>query len=169
MRTTVLAALALLPLTCGAQAIDRIKLTDSEMSCPQIYVEIDDMNKIMGIARDERNTSASTAAAAGMTHQATGVAVQAAALSGSLGSAIGLAQAAPLLGLFGSVTKTVADSKEKESAERLGDAKARKEHLTGLFVSKGCKLSDVKPTAAAAPTTPATPPAPAYDPLKSNY
>ena len=161
MRTAALALIALLPLTCGAQTIDRIKLTDSELSCPQIYVEIDDMNKIMGIARDERNASSSTAAAAGMTQQATGVAVQAAALSGSLGAAVGLAQAAPLLGLFGSVTKTVADSKEKESAERLGDAKARKEHLTGLFVSKGCKLSDMKPAAATTAT--------AADPLKSNY
>lgn len=144
------AACLALPITALAQGIDRVKLTDGDLTCPQIYVEIGDMDKIMGIAKDERSTSANTAAAAGMTQQATGVAVQAAAMSGSLGSALGLAQAAPLLGLFGSATKAVADSKEKESAERMTEAKARKEHLTGLFVSRNCKLSDVAPTGSSA-------------------
>ena len=39
----------------------------------------------------------------------------------------------------------------KESRERLGDAKARKEHLTGLFVGKGCKVSEMKSVAAPVP------------------
>lgn len=154
MRVAIIAAIFVLPLTGIAQTIDRVKLTDSELSCPQIYGEIDDMNKIMGIAKGDRDASATTASTAGLTQQATGVAVQAAAMSGSLGAAVGLAQAAPLLGLFGSATKSVADAKEKDAAERLGEAKARKEHLTGLFVSKGCKLSDVKQETAAATPKP---------------
>ncbi|MDK9703800.1 MAG: hypothetical protein OEL20_11740 [Sulfuritalea sp.] len=152
MRAVIIAAISALPLIGAAQTIDRVKLTDSELTCPQIYGEIDEMNKVMGLAKGDRDASATTAAGAGLTQQATGVAVQAAALSGSVGAAVGLAQAAPLLGLFGSATKSVADAKEKEAAERLGEAKARKEHLTGLFVSRNCKLSDVKQEAAA--TTP---------------
>jgi hypothetical protein len=128
-----------------AQSIERMKLTDGDLTCPQIYAEVGEMEKVMGIAKDDKSASANTSAAAGMTQQATGVAVHAAAMSGSMGAAVGLAQAAPLLGLFGNVAKAAADSKEKESAERMADAKARKEHLTGLFVSKGCKLSDVRP------------------------
>lgn len=149
MRAVIIAAIAAMPLMCMAQTIERVKLTDSELTCPQIYGEIDEMNKIMGVAKGERDASATTASTAGLTQQATGVAVQAAAMSGSLGAAVGLAQAAPLLGLFGSATKSVADAKEKDAAERLGEAKARKEHLTGLFVGKNCKLSDIKQEAAA--------------------
>jgi len=148
VRTVVIVILSALSLTSIAQTIERVKLTDAELTCSQIYAEIDEMNKIMGIAKSDRDASATTATTAGLTQQATGVAVQAAAMSGSLGAAVGLAQAAPLLGLFGSATKGVADAKEKEAAERLGEAKARKEHLTGLFVSKNCKLSDVKQEAA---------------------
>lgn len=155
-----------------AQSIERMKLTDGDLTCPQIYVEVGEMEKIMGIAKDEKSASATTANAAGMTQQATGVAVHAAAMSGSMGAAVGLAQAAPLLGLFGNVAKAAADSKEKESAERMADAKARKEHLTGLFVGKGCKLSDVRPATAgtsggaqvATAAAPATPAAPAAAP-----
>jgi hypothetical protein len=158
MRLAACSILALFPILAGAQAIERIKLTDSELTCPQIYAEIEDMNKVVGATRDERDTNANAAAAAGLTGEVTGAAVHAAAMSGSFGAAVGLAQAAPLLNLFGSATKTVASANEKASAERLADAKARKEHLTGLFVSKGCKLSDVK-AAEAKPATPVSQPA----------
>lgn len=131
-----------------AQSIDRVKLTDGDMSCSQIYREIGEMEDIMGVAQAERTNSSTTSATAGMAQQATGVAVHAAAMSGSLGAAVGLAQAAPILGLFGSVTKASADSKEKASTERMADAKARKEHLTGMFVSRNCKLSEVQAEAA---------------------
>lgn len=152
MRIALAVIAAVLPLVTHAQAIDKIKLTDSELTCAQIYSEIDEMNIIVGVARESRDSSATAATTAGMTQQATGVAVHAAAMSGSLGAAVGLAQAAPLLGLFGSATKSVAETKEKESSERLGEAKARKEHLTGLFVGKGCKVSEMKSAAASVPT-----------------
>jgi hypothetical protein len=150
MFRTVALLFFLMPQVLFAQAIDRIKLTDSELTCVQIYSEINEMNAVMGIAKEDRDSSGNAATAAGLTHQATGVAAHAAAMSGSLGAAVGLAQAAPILGLFGSAAKGVADAKQRESAERMADAKARKEHLTGLFVSKACKLSDVAPSPAAA-------------------
>ncbi|HQR04988.1 MAG: hypothetical protein JSR19_03515 [Proteobacteria bacterium] len=145
-----LVAITLAPLAL-AEPIERIKLTDNDLSCPDIYKEIGEMNKIMGVARDTRDGSSTTATAADVAQSSTGLAVQAAAASGSYGAAMGLAQAAPFIGLFGKVAKGVADSKEKESAERLGDAKARKEHLSGLFINKGCKVADLEPSRQAAP------------------
>ncbi|MCF8198085.1 MAG: hypothetical protein K9J42_04920 [Sulfuritalea sp.] len=151
MRTALAFIALVLPLAAHAQTIDKIKLTDSELTCTQIYAEIGEMDTIMGVSKESRDSSATAATTAGMTQQATGVAVHAAAMSGSLGAAVGLAQAAPLLGLFGSATKSVAEAKEKESGERMGEAKARKEHLTGLFVGKGCKVSEMKSAAATVP------------------
>lgn len=143
-RSALLTLTLALPVAVCAQTIERVKLSDTELSCQQIYGEIGEMDAIMGTARDSRDASTTTATTAGLTQQATGVAAQAAAMSGSYGAAIGLAQAAPLLGLFGSATKAVAENKQKESAERLSEAKARKERLTELFVSKPCKLSEVQ-------------------------
>jgi hypothetical protein len=153
MRTLIVFSLMCFSLLASAQTIDRVKLTDADLGCQQIYGEIGDMDKILGIAKDERDTSGTAASAAGMTQQATGVAAQAAMMGGNMGAVVGIAQAAPFLGLFGSAAKSYAENKQKDSAERMGEAKARKEHLTGLFVSKGCKLADVKPPAA----TPAAP------------
>jgi len=139
----VAAAIAFSPAVL-AQAIERVKLTDNELSCGDIHSEIGEMNKLMGVARESRDGSSTAATAADVAQASTGLAVQAAVSSGSYGAALGLAQAAPFIGLFGNVAKGVAEAKQKESAERLGDAKARKEHLTGLFISKGCKVADLQ-------------------------
>lgn len=154
MRIAFAVVALVLPLFASAQTIDKIKLTDSELTCAQIHAEIGEMDTVMGVSKESRDSSAAAATTAGMTQQATGVAVHAAAMSGSLGAAVGLAQAAPLLGLFGSATKSVAETREKESGERLGEAKARKEHLTGLFVGKGCKISEIKSAAVPVPPPP---------------
>lgn len=161
MRRLVIAVTVLLPVLCPAQTIEKIKLTDNELNCSQIYGEIGDMDKIIGSAKSTRDASATTSTAADVAQTAGGHAVQAAASAGNYGAALGLARAMPFVGMFGSVAKGVSETKQRESAEQFNDAKARKEHLTELFINRGCKMSEMKvaeaqPTAsqqAAAPST----------------
>lgn len=137
-----IAAFTLAASAMQANAIDRIKITDSELSCIQLYTEIGEMDTLLGTAKDSRDASSSAATTADIASKSTGVAVHAAASAGSYGAAMGLAQAAPFIGLFGNVAKGVAAEKEKAASEEVADAKARKEHLTGLFISKSCKASE---------------------------
>lgn len=153
MRMLTAVVALVLPIAASAQAIEKMKITDAELSCGQLYSEIGDMDRIIGVTKDSRDTSANTSTAVTVAQQAGGHAVHAAAVAGNYGAAAGLAQAMPFVGLFGSVAKGVADTQERASAERLADAKGRKEHLTGLFINKGCKASELQ--AQEKPATPA--------------
>lgn len=136
--------------------IERVKLSDPEMSCPQIYGEVNQMDRIIAKETGDRDTGAAVAANAGLTQQAVGTAAHAAAMSGSVGSAVGLAQIAPLAGLFGNVAAANAQNEAAKSQERAQQARARKEHLTSLFIGKGCKLSEMQAGAPATSPAPAT-------------
>lgn len=171
MRMSYLLLAVVFPFTCIAQAIEKMKITDTELSCAQIYAEIGEMDKIIGDTKGTRDTSANTATAVDVAQQAGGHAANAAAMAGNYGGALGIARAMPFVGMFGSVAKGVSETKQRESGERLGEAKARKEHLTSLFIGKSCKASELKPAESpAAPNAPAaqgTPPTQSTPPTQA--
>lgn len=122
--------------------IDRVKITDNELSCAQIHGEIGDMDKIVAQAKTTEDKERTSATAAG----AAGTAAEVAGRTGLFGAFGGVAGA-----LFGQVaTQTAAGAVQQTSAqsaqqaaERAKQAQARKEHLTGLFLAKDCKASDL--------------------------
>lgn len=122
--------------------IDRVKITDNELSCAQIHGEIGDMDKIVGESKASEDKGRTSATAAG----AAGTAAEVAGRTGLFGAFGGVAGA-----LFGQVaTQTAAGAVQQTSAqsaqqaaERAKQAQARKEHLTGLFLAKDCKASDL--------------------------
>jgi len=134
------AALAQQPAPTGP--IDRVKITDNELSCTQIHGEIGDMDKIVVEAKASEDKGRTSATAAG----AAGTAAEVAGRTGLFGAFGGVAGA-----LFGQVaTQTAAGAVQQTSAqsaqqaaERAKQAQARKEHLTGLFLAKDCKASDL--------------------------
>jgi len=144
MKAVCVWLLALPGLSMAEDYIPRAKLTDGELTCQQIYTEVTEMEKILGTTSETAKTSEQVSKGAELAHGTAGHAAHAAAIAGNTGAAIGIAQAAPFLGMFGNAAKVVADSKTSDAKSRLEQAKARHEHLTGLFGTKGCKASEMK-------------------------
>jgi len=142
MRIAAFTLTALLCLSANAQNIERIRITDNDLSCRQVHDELGAMDKVIADAK-QAQTSSETTATAG---QVGGVAAEVASRTGLFGQ-VG--------GLFGHIagtvaTKTAANVTEQsgkqgmqQSAEREKQALARKEHLTASFLSRGCKSSDL--------------------------
>jgi hypothetical protein len=139
-----------------AQNIDRVKMTDNDMSCQQIYGEIGQMDGVIAKANQPQPVAAAPAAdnSAG-TQIAGAVVAQAAARSGfggfgGFGGALGnlLGGAAQAAAQQQSQQDAAAQQAAAQAAQRgalLGQqAQGRKEHLTGLFLSKGCRMSDIQ-------------------------
>ena len=130
------------PSAAPAGPIERIKLTDNELNCAQIHAEAGQMDKLIADAKaaeDKEKTTGSAASAA------TTVADVAGKLGmfgriGGLGGAL-LGQAAAQAGA-GALQKSAQESAQQMAA-RAQQAGARKEHLTGLFLAKECKVSDL--------------------------
>lgn len=143
MRSTLVCLILLgYTLTGWAEpAIERVKITDNDLSCRQIHDELGEMDKTIAAAKEAQASGENTTTAG----QAGGVAADVASRTGLFGQ-IG--------GLFGHIAGTVASkvaaestaqSGQKtvqESAEREKQALARKEQLTSLFLARGCKSSD---------------------------
>lgn len=170
-KSKLLAALSATVMSLAhAQApIERVKLTDNDLSCRQIFDERESMDKLIGEARAAQSSGQTTATAG----QAAGVAAEVASRTGLFGSLGGLGGH-----LFGTVaSKTAANVAEQTgqqgavaAAEREKQALGRKEHLTQLFLSKGCSAADpsapgnAQNAVAAMPATAALPaPAPASE------
>lgn len=125
-----------------AGPIDRVKITDNELTCTQIHGEIGDMDKLVAQSKASEDKGRTSATAAG----AAGTAAEVAGRTGLFGAFGGVAGA-----LFGQVaTQTAAGAVQQTSAqsaqqaaERAKQAQVRKEHLTGLFLAKDCKASDL--------------------------
>ncbi|WP_300455398.1 hypothetical protein [Accumulibacter sp.] len=150
------AASALLLCAGGAQAealapIERLKITDNDLSCQQLYDERGEMEKI---AADAHTTQFSGQAAA-TAGQAAGVAAAELATRVGLFGPIGGLAGTILAGITSRTTAKLAEQQLQlsaaEAAEREKQALGRKEHLTELFLSKGCSAGD--------PSAPARPPA----------
>lgn len=132
------------------ETIERIKNSDTDLSCQQIADEQNMLDKTVAETNAAKSTGQTTAVAG----QATGVAAEVAQRAGVFGAIGGLAGQ-----LFGAAaTKATANvavqSGQKDVAEatqREKQALARKEHLTQLFLAKGCSASH--PAAAPAATT----------------
>jgi hypothetical protein len=185
------AVMALAPQASKAQqTIERVKLTDNDLSCQQMYAEAQQMDTTMALAGPSLPivgaTPSATAAPAAVVpggaltlaqmhaptaalatqqglsaqyqqqiannmaaaqqngrHSAAPSPAQASGLAGALGAGMlgsllagtGAAAAAPAM----------APAPVQASGGSLGaQARARKDHLTGLFLSRGCKLSEVQ-------------------------
>jgi hypothetical protein len=136
-----------LPLIAGiaqAQAlepIERVRITDNDLSCQQIFDERTVMDKAIADAKAAQSSGQTTATAG----QAAGVAAEVASRTGLFGSLGGLGGH-----IFGTVaSKTAANVAEQsgqqdaaKAAEREKQALARKEHLTQVFLAKGCSAAD---------------------------
>lgn len=147
-----------------AQPIERVKISDNDLSCRQIHDELGQMDAIIRAAQEKQKSAETSTTAA----QAGGVAAEVASRTGLFGK-IG--------GLFGHIAGTAAaktaagvaeQSAQKEAQaakEEESQALARKEHLTALFLAKGCKASDPDAPAANPNATVAPPPQSAAAPM----
>lgn len=134
----------LLSATVLAQApapIERVKITDNDLTCLSAYNELQGMDKIVAEAKETQSSGQTTATAG----QAAGVAAEVASRTGMFGALGGLT--GHLLGTVAS--KTAAGVAEQQgqvtaaqAAEREKQALGRKEHLTQIFLAKGCSASD---------------------------
>ena len=122
--------------------IDRVKITDNELSCAQIHGEIGQMEKIQAessTAEDKSKTSATAASAAGTAAEIAGRTGLFGAFGGVTGALFGQVTTQTAAG---AVQQTSAQS-AAQAAERAKQAQARKEHLTSIFLAKDCKASDL--------------------------
>jgi hypothetical protein len=151
-----------------AQTIERVKMTDNDLSCQQIYGEIGQMDKVVTMASQQTAAAAATPVAgaaptdpnvggqvAGAVAQ-TALAATVAKTGGSFGGFGGFG------GMFGGIAQQLVQGATAQQAANAGaaqqqaaslqqnlalqsqQAQGRKEHLTGLFLSKGCKMSDIQ-------------------------
>ncbi|MBC7436070.1 MAG: hypothetical protein H7332_08375 [Bdellovibrionales bacterium] len=170
MKTTALfaAILALAAAGAHAQNIERVKMTDNDLSCRQIYQEIGVMNG--AIASASQPVAVATAPVAPVDNSAIvgagvagAVAQTALARSGGFGGFGGFGGGLGNLGgMFGGIAQQAMNSQaqqqqanaqaaaqqaqmQAQQSTLMGQqALGRKDHLTGLFLSKGCKLSEVQ-------------------------
>ncbi len=143
------------PALAQQSPIERIRITDNELTCAQLYAEAGAMDKVTADARAAEGQGNTTATAA----QAGNVAAEVAGRTGLFGSLGGLTGA-----LFGQVAAQTAAGVAQQSgqmtaqqaAERGKQAAARKEHVSSLFLNRGCKASDLayNPPASAASAAP---------------
>lgn len=141
IRTVALALTAFSAAAALAEAplapIDRIKLTDGNLTCQQMQDEVRDMEHTVAEAQASQS-SGQTKATAGA---AVGVAAEVASRTGVFGAWGGLGGH-----LFGTVaSKTAAGVVQEQGAqdamqaqERQKQAQARKEHLSQLYLNKHC-------------------------------
>lgn len=154
-----LALSSLLGLPASAQQaptpIERVKLTDGNLTCQQMLDEAGEMDKVV-TETQALQASGQNKATAG---QAAGVAAEVASRSGFFGAIGGLGGH-----IFGSVaSKAAATTVEQQgatdavqAAERQKQALARKEHLTQLYLNRNCGTNEAGKTSAAQPPAPAT-------------
>lgn len=127
--------------TASVSAFERVKLTDGELSCEQLYAEVDFMGSIAGDAEDSRDTANAISTGTAATQSGLGLAATAAAWGGA-GSAVGgIAQLGGLTNMFGGAASTYASYQGQSAEITLEDARERKSHLTDLFIKKDCKVS----------------------------
>lgn len=121
--------------------IERIKLTDGELSCRQIHTELGAMDNAVADAKKVQSSGGTTATAgqvgsvAAEVANRTGVFGQIGGLFGQIAGSIAAKSAA-------SLTEQSGKQSAQRAAEREKQALARKEHLTSIFLAKGCKASD---------------------------
>lgn len=172
--TKLLGALAMAAASLAhAQSIERVKLTDNDLSCQQIYTEIGTMETFISLGATQPAAPAVAQPAPAPDNNAAGLQVanamlgQVAARSGGgggfgnfLGGGNPAASLGGLGGMFGSLAAAAQQAQQapvaapqaapqpaaqaSQVAVLAQQAQGRKEHLTTLFLSRPCKVSDVK-------------------------
>ncbi len=158
--------LTVLLAVCGAgfaQTIDRVKVTDNDLNCQQIYGEIIQMDGVIARAAQAAPAAvADNSVAANAGSQMAGAVAQSALANvvarsgGSFGGFGGLGN------MFGGIAQQITQGATAQQAANSGaaqqqaataqqnqalqgqQAQARKDHLTGMFLSKGCKMGDIQ-------------------------
>ncbi|MCZ4313223.1 hypothetical protein O4H66_07390 [Comamonadaceae bacterium G21597-S1] len=159
----VAAAMLLLPAAVAqAQTIERVRMTDNDLSCQQIYNETVQMDAV--VARASQPSAAPVAAAtdannANVGAQVAGAVAQTAIAHGAVRSGFaGFGGGSLLGGLLGGAAQQAATANAQQQAVAqqqaalqaqqgavlAQQAQGRKEHLTTMFLSKGCKLGDMQ-------------------------
>ncbi len=166
-RSPAFCALLLLTLTGSAvqaQNIERVRMTDNDLSCQQMYSETVQMDAVVArasqpvqsaaVADPNANTNTAVQVAGAVAQVAV---VQSAARSG-FGGFGNIGGGSLFGGLLGGVAQQAANNNAQQQLANqqvatqqvqqnalLGQqAQGRKEHLTTLFLSKGCKLADIQ-------------------------
>ena len=151
-----------------AQNIDRVKLTDNDLTCRQIYVEIAQMDAVIAQSGGQPVAVAPAAAAPvdNTAGQVAGAVAQVAITNAAVRSGFGgFGGFGGLGGMFGGVAQQAQLAQQQQDqqqaqqqamlqqqqmamaqqgAVRNQQAQGRKDHLSALFLSKGCKLADVQ-------------------------
>lgn len=159
--------LAVLATTAAAQTIERVKMTDNDMTCQQIYNEITMMDAVIARANQPAATAAAPAAQ-DAANPGVGSAVVGAVAQQAIGQAAARGGFGGFGGGFGSMLGGVLGAAQNNSAQQqqaaaqqsaaqqaaaqqaqqnavLGQqAQGRKEHMTGVFLAKGCKMADIQ-------------------------
>ncbi len=166
-RSSTLAAsvalLLLLPaaINAHAQTIERVRMTDNDLSCQQIYNETVQMDAVIARASQPAVPVAAAADAnnANVGTQVAGAVAQTAIAHGAARSGFaGFGGGSLLGGLLGGAAQQAATANAQQQAVAqqqaalqaqqgamlAQQAQGRKEHLTTMFLSKGCKLGDMQ-------------------------
>lgn len=156
----LVAALALPGSITQAQTIERVRMTDNELSCQQMYNETVQMDAV--IARASQPVAMAAPAAdpnATVGVQVAGAVAQTAIAHGAVRGGFGGFGGGSLLGgLLGGAAQQAAAANaqqqavaQQQAAQQAQDgavlaqqARGRKEHLTAMFLSKGCRLGDMQ-------------------------
>ena len=153
--TMVIRRLAAVAALCVAQfavaqqpvpPIERVKMTDNDLTCAQLHAEVSAMDKIVA----QYQSAEAEAQSGGGNDGVTGATIDIfghilGVFGGTLGQIFGgvAAQAA---------TRGAAEAKKEamlRTQEHSRQAAARKEHLTTVFVTRGCRVSDLTYTPSA--------------------
>lgn len=131
-----------LPALAQQTPIDRVKMTDNELSCAQLHAESAEMDKVIADAKTAEADGNTTAMAGTAGNAATEVAART-GLFGAIGGLTG-----QLLGQVAGRTAAGAaqqsgQSTAQQAAARSRQASARKETVNTLFLNKGCNVADL--------------------------
>lgn len=156
-------SLALMGALAHAQTIERVRMTDNDLNCQQIYNETVQMDAIMARASQPAMPVAAVADPnANVGGQVAGAVATAAIVNGAarggFGGFGGFGGGSLLGGLLGGAAQQAATAnaqqqavaqqqaamQSQQAALMAQQAQGRKEHLTTLFLSKGCKLGDMQ-------------------------
>lgn len=158
MRIAAFALTALISLSANAQNIERIKITDNDLSCRSIHDELGAMDQVIAEAK-QAQASSETTTTAGQVGGAAAEVASRTGLFGQVGGLFGHIAGTVVAKTAANVTEQTGKQGAQQGAEREKQALARKEHLSSIFLGRGCKSSDLdyKPASSPASAQPATP------------
>jgi hypothetical protein len=162
----VAAALCLAGTIAHAQTIERARMTDNDLSCQQIYNETVQMDAVISrVSQPVAPVAVAADTSANVGAQVAGAVAQTAIAQGAVRSGFGgfgglggFGGGSLLGGLLGGAAQQAATTnaqqqamaqqqnnlQAQQGAVMAQQAQGRKEHLTTLFLSRGCKLGDMQ-------------------------